>query len=186
MTEFQEENTGGNNEPENNAAGGEAAPQRKERKPRTQTPKEPKLYPQWNEDGTPLLDEAGVQVQGTTKMKKPKAPKPPKEVEYQKDENGEFILDEEGNKIPVKKERAAPVRRVPSTERAIINISDEGMKRIANYKGARAQYAAPLRDGQFLGDYLEAGGDRGFLRFYVRDGAVTITVPLPEETQDAA
>lgn len=42
------------------------------------TPKEPKpakLYPQWNEDGTPLLDDAGEQVMLETKMKKPKAAK---------------------------------------------------------------------------------------------------------------
>lgn len=43
---------------------------KKERTPKE--PKAPKLYPQWNEDGTPLLDEAGNQVQGETRMKKPK------------------------------------------------------------------------------------------------------------------
>jgi len=38
-------------------------------------PKAPKLYPQYNEDGTPMLDEAGEPVMGTERMKKPKAVK---------------------------------------------------------------------------------------------------------------
>lgn len=177
MTEFQQEYVGDFTEEQAaTEAPADEAP-KKTRKPRAKTEKAPKLYPQWNEDGSPLLGEDGLQVQGETKMKKPKAVKP---VEYQLDEEGNFILDEEGNKVPVKKARATPVRRVPSTERAIINIDEEGMKRIANYKGARAQYAAPLRDGQYLGDYLAAGGDRGFLRFYIRDGAVTVSVPSGE------
>lgn len=145
-----------------------------------------KQYPQWNEDGTRKLNEDGTEAWGPTKMNKPKAPKPPKEPkapkapkepEYQKGEDGEFLLDEEGNKIPVVKVRAAPVRRVPSSEASIITIDEEQAKRIAGYKGARAQYAQPLRDGQTLGDYLHAGGDRGFLRFYIRDGACSVKPP---------
>lgn len=93
-----------------------------------------KTYPQFNEDGTPLLGDDGLQVWGPEKSKFKKAKKAKaveyeknedgsdkldeagnkipvkkakkvKEIEYQKDENGEFILDEAGNKIPVKKTR---------------------------------------------------------------------------------
>lgn len=148
--------------------------------------KPPKLYPQWNPDGTRALDAEGKEAWGTEKMTRPKppkepkaakAPKVPKEPEYQKDDNGEFVLDEAGEKIPVVKVRAAPIRRVPSGEAGIITIDDEQAKKLAGYKGARAQYAKPLRDGQTIGDYLADGGDRGFLRFYVKDGGCSITTP---------
>lgn len=51
----------------------EASAPKAERKPKE--PKPPKLWPQWNEDGTPLLDEEGKQVHAETRMKKPKVKK---------------------------------------------------------------------------------------------------------------
>ena len=154
-------------------------PQVKERKAREKTERAPKLYPQWNEDGTPVLDDAGLQVQGPVKMKKPKAPKAVKEVVYQLDEEGNQLLDEAGNPIPVKPVRAAAVRRLPSHEASTIHISEEQATKIAAYKGARSQYAVIMADGQTIAEYLEAGGDKGFLSFYIRDGACSVEAYTP-------
>ena len=110
--------------------------------------KEPKLWPQYNEDGSPLLDEAGEPVLGTTRMAKPKVQR----------------LDEDGNPI-------ARARVVPSDVEAVLVVN---AAKIAGYKGARADNAKMLEDGMTLGAFLEAGGDKGFLRFYMRDGAVSI------------
>jgi len=154
-------------------------PQVKERKARTRTEKAPKLYPQWNEDGSPLLNEEGVQVQGEVKMAKPKKVKAPKVVVYQLDDEGNQILDEEGNPIPVKPVRAAAVRRLPTHEASTIHIDETQAAKIASYKGARSQYAVLMADGQTIAEYLEAGGDKGFLSFYLRDGACSVTPYTP-------
>jgi len=151
----------------------------KERKAREKTPKEPKLYPQWNEDGSPLLNEEGTQVQGPVKMAKPRKAKPAKVIEYQLDEQGNQLLDEAGNPIPVKPVRAPAVRRLPTHEASTINISEEQKAKIAAYKGARSQYAVIMADGQTIAEYLEAGGDKGFLSFYLRDGACSVTAYTP-------
>lgn len=151
----------------------------KQRKSRAKTEKAPKLYPQWNEDGTPVLDGEGLQVQGETKMKRPKAPKAPKAVVYQLDEDGNQVLDEQGQPIVVKPVRAAPVRRLPTHEASVIRISDEQAAKIVAYKGARSQYAVIMRDGQTIAEYLEAGGDKGFLSFYLRDGACSVEAYTP-------
>lgn len=58
----------------------QAVSQKKERKPkvagepRVKTVKE-KLYVQWNEDGSPMLDAEGNRVKGPVKMAKPKSAK---------------------------------------------------------------------------------------------------------------
>jgi len=135
-----------------------------------------KTYPQFNEDGTKMLDSEGKEVWGPVKMTKPKKAKV---VEYQKDENGNDILDEAGNPIPVKKARGPVVNRVPSQESAVIQVTEEQAVKIAKYTGARGQYAAMLRGGMTIGEYLQEGGDRGFLRFYVKDGACTIDLATP-------
>lgn len=141
------------------------APKKRERKPKLDAegnpvvravrapkePKAPKLYPQWNEDGSPLLDSEGEQVMLETRMKKPKAPKAPR-------------LDADGN--PITRSRV-----VPSDLEAVLVVDAE---KIAKYKGARADNAKMLEDGMTLGAFIEAGGDKGFLRFYMRDGAVSI------------
>ena len=137
-------------------------PKKRERKPKldaegqpiakkVRAPKEPKLYPQWNEDGTPLLDSEGQPVMLETRMKKPKAPKAPR-------------LDADGN--PITRSRV-----VPSDEATVLHVDAD---KVAKYKGARADNAKALEDGMTLGDFLAAGGDKGFLRFYMRDGAVSI------------
>jgi len=151
----------------------------KPQRTRVRTPKEPKLYPQFSEvDGSPLLNEDGTPLMGTTKpVKLAKAPKP---VEYELNEDGTQKLGEDGNPIVVKKVRAPAVRRVPNNEGAIITISEEQLAKIAAYKGARGDQAKPLQHGQTVGDFYAAGGDKGFLRFYVRDGAVTINSPAEE------
>lgn len=114
-------------------------------------PKAPKLWPQYNEDGSPLLDSEGQPVMLETRMKKPKVAKAPR-------------LDAEGNPIKVS-------RVVPSDEATVLRVDAD---KVAKYKGARADHAKPLEDGMTLGDFLAAGGDKGFLRFYMRDGAVSI------------
>ena len=157
------ENTAEVQEQEDNVVAME--PKKRERKPKldaegqpivkaVRTPKEPKppkLWPQWNEDGSPLLDSEGQQVMLETRMKKPKAPKAPR-------------LDADGNPI-------ARSRVVPSDLEAVLQVNAE---KIAKYKGARADNAKMLEDGMTLGAFIEAGGDKGFLRFYMRDGAVSI------------
>jgi hypothetical protein len=58
-----------------------ASPQRKERVPKETKVREPKatkepkvkLYVQWNEDGTPMLDAEGNRVKGPVKMARPKS-----------------------------------------------------------------------------------------------------------------
>ena len=143
-------------------------PKKRERKPKldaegqpivkaVRTPKEPKppkLWPQWNEDGSPLLDSEGQQVMLETRMKKPKAPKAQR-------------LDADGNPIKVS-------RVVPSDEATVLRVDAEKVEKIAKYKVARADNAKMLEDGMTLGAFIEAGGDKGFLRFYMRDGAVSI------------
>ena len=129
-------------------AEGNAIP-RAERKPKE--PKAPKLWPQWNEDGSPLLDSDGAQVMLETRMKKPRAPKPVR-------------LDEDGNPI-------ARARVVPADVDTVLKVD---LEKVAKYKGARAEQAVMLEDGMTLGAFLEAGGDKGFLRFYMQDGAVSI------------
>jgi hypothetical protein len=159
-------------------------PQKGQSRSRTKTEGVAKTYPQFNEDGTPLLGEDGQQVWGETKMSKPKKPKKEKVakvIEYELNEDGTQKLGEDGQPIPVKKTRAAAVKRVPSNEASVINVDEEQVKKLAKYTGARAQYAAMLKGGQTIAEYLLAGGDKGFLRFYVRDGACTITEFVPTE-----
>ena len=134
---------------------GSAEP-KKERKPRE--PKAPKLYPQWNEDGSPMLGEDGQQVMAETRMKKPKAPKAPR-------------LDADGN--PITRSRV-----LPSDDSSTISWVEE---KAAGYKGARAEFCAMRSQGQTIASYLAAGGDKGFLRFYVRDGAAVVTAPAATE-----
>jgi hypothetical protein len=153
---------------------------KKPQRVRVRTPKEPKLYQQFNEDGTPQLNEDGTHVMGETKPVKLAKVRAPKPVVYELNEDGTQKLDEAGNPIVVKATRAPAVRRVPNNEGAIITISEEQATKIAAYKGARGEEAKPLANGQTVGDFYAAGGDKGFLRFYVRDGAVTITSPTEE------
>jgi len=143
--------------------------------------KEPKLWPQYNEDGSPLLDEAGEPVLGTTRMAKPKVAK----LYPQYAEDGSPLLDEAGEpvlgttrmakpKVQRLDEDGNPIARarvVPSDVEAVLVVN---AAKIAGYKGARADNAKMLEDGMTLGAFLEAGGDKGFLRFYMRDGAVSI------------
>jgi len=137
---------------EDASTGASAAP--KERKQKE--PKAPKLYPQWNEDGTPLLDAEGNHVHGETKMKKPKAPKQPK-------------LDENGNPI----ERSAPTRlsenlKLRFTELGAGTTFRAGTKRGDNY--------AAIKEGMTVGEYFEKNGGRGvvatFLLWYIKEGLV--------------
>ena len=65
----------------------------------------------------------------------------------------------------------ARARVVPADVDTVLKVD---LEKVAKYKGARAEQAVMLEDGMTLGAFLEAGGDKGFLRFYMRDGAVSI------------
>lgn len=121
-------------------------------------PKEPKekLYVQWNEDGSPMLDAEGNRVKLPTKMEKPRVTKAPK-------------LDADGNPIP-----RAVATRIPG--RATISKSDkahsfrEGTKR-------RDHYDAVV-DGMTVDAYYAATGGRAvtatFLQWYIKEGYVAL------------
>lgn len=128
-------------------AEGSGEPGQGQKEPKAPKVKTPKLYPQWNDDGTPMLDAEGNRVMSETKMAKPK----------------------------VKREGTGNRARVlPSNVASTITWNEEKAK---GYKGARAEFCAMRTDGQTIESYLTAGGDKGFLRFYVRDGAATVTEP---------
>jgi len=169
-------------EQEAQAAETPVVPQKKERKPRTTAPKEPKLYPQWNEDGSPLLDEEGLQVQGETKMKRPK---PAKVVEYVKDEDGNNVLDEAGQPIPVKKVRAPrldaegnPIPRVTNVflGSQTLRLTDAGLKTTYQAESKRGKIFASIKDGMTVDQFYEANGGKAvahtFLVWYVTKAGV--------------
>lgn len=170
----------------------EAKTKTKERKPREKKPtnaktKPPKPAPEplyiakKDEDGNIVLDEHGQPVMEVyvkpTIQRKPREPK----LVPQLNEDGTPVLGEDGQPVMVAAQRAGRV--VPSSERAVIRVTEEQAAKLAKYGGDRGHYASMLKDGQQIGDYLQAGGDRGFLRFYVRDGACTVEDAGPVETQ---
>lgn len=118
-------------------------------------PKAPKLYPQWNEDGSPLLDSEGQQVMLETRMKKPKAPKAPR-------------LDAEGN---------------PITRRTNVYLEDQVIRRTekaeefkARPESKRGQMFCAATDGKTVGEfYAEMGGKAAahtFLVWFVNEAEV--------------
>jgi hypothetical protein len=130
----------------------------KEARSRTKVEDIAKSYPQWNEDGTPVLDSEGKQVWGPEKMAKPKKEKKArkvKEPEYQKDENGEFILDEQGEKIlVVKKGRTKKEPEYEKDENGEFVLDAEGNKILVKKTRAPKLDAdgnpIPRRDNTFL------------------------------------
>lgn len=118
------------------------------------------------DEGAPQPDPE-TPVEQNKSGKKPKAPKAVKEV----DPNA-----------PVKV-RAAPVRRIPANDASVIHVSQE---KVDKYKGQRKQYADFLKEGQTIAEFKAAGGDNGFLRFFVNDGAVTFTevAPVPKPAKE--
>lgn len=143
----------------------------KERKPKAdakpRTPKEPKekkpkLYKQWNEDGTPQLDAEGNQVMGETKMLKPRVPKQPK-------------LDADGNPIARSAKTSIP-------DGATLSKTDkeakfrEGTSRHTNYH--------IITDGMTAKEYFEKTGGRAvtstFLVWYIKEGYVALGEAAPE------
>lgn len=137
-------------------AAGEAAAPRVAKEPKA--PKEPKvkLYVQWNEDGSPMLDAEGNRVKLPTKMEKPRVAKAPR-------------LDADGNPIP-----RAVATRIPGG--ATISKTDkahsfrEGTKR-------RDHYDAVV-DGMTVDAYYAATGGRAvtatFLQWYIKEGYVAL------------
>jgi len=146
-----------------------AAPKKRERKPKldaegqpvvraVRTPKEPKppkLYPQWNEDGTPLLDSEGQQVMLETRMKKPKAPKAPR-------------LDADGNPIARRSNVYLDDQVIRRTEKAETFKAREDSK--------RGQMFAAAVDGITVGEFYEKMGGRAvahtFLVWFVNEAQV--------------
>lgn len=123
-------------------------------------PKEPKSYPQWNEDGTPMLDENGERVMGPEKMKKPKVAKQPK-------------LDENGNPIP-RRERTVML------DSQVLIVTDAGREASAKFREGtkrRANFDA-ITPGITVGEYFEKTGGRKetatFLIWYIGQGYVEL------------
>lgn len=124
--------------------------------PKAQKEPKEKLYVQWNEDGSPMLDADGNRVKLATKMEKPRVTKAPK-------------LDADGNPIP-----RAVATRIPGG--ATISKSDkahsfrEGTKR-------RDHYDAVV-DGMTVDAYYTATGGRAvtatFLQWYIKEGYVVL------------
>jgi hypothetical protein len=147
-----------------------------------------KSYPQFNEDGTPVLDADGKEVWGPEKSahKKAKAPRvrKPKVIEYQLDEAGNQVLDEEGNPIPVKKVRAPrldadgnPIPRQSNVylDSQVIRLS---ITNIPNYRAGtkRGDIFASIKDGMTVGEFYEKNGGKSvshtFLVWYVNEAKV--------------
>ena len=128
----------------------------KPREPKAPKEKKPKLYKQWNEDGTPQLDAEGNQVMGETKMLKPRVAKQPK-------------LDADGNPIARSAKTSIP-------DGATLSKTDkeakfrEGTSRHTNYHA--------ITDGMTAKDYFEATGGRAvtstFLVWYIKEGYVAL------------
>ncbi len=157
------------------------------KKSRTKTEAAPKSYPQFNEDGTPLLGEDGQQVWGPEKSThKAKKAKKVKEVEYQKGEDGEFLLDENGEKIPVPKKVRAPrldadgnpIPRVSNVflDTQVITITELGIK--ANYRpdSKRGKIFASIKDGQTVAEFYANNEGKAvshtFLVWYLNEAKV--------------
>jgi hypothetical protein len=145
------------------------APKKRERKPKLDAegqpivkavktpkpPKAPKLYPQWNEDGSPLMDSEGQQVMLETRMKKPKAPKAPR-------------LDADGNPIARRTNVYLETQIIRRTEKA------EEFK--ARPESKRGQMFCAASDGKTVGEfYAEMGGKAAahtFLVWFVNEAQV--------------
>ena len=100
---------------------------------------------------------------------------------------GKAAAEKPAKEPKAKKERDpnAPVRSriLPSSEESTIHISEEQAEKIAKYKGQRADFAKPLAEGKTIAQYLLDGGDKGFLSFYVRDGACSIKEFKPADSK---
>lgn len=106
----------------------EATPVEKSKKGKNKMPEA--TFPQFNEDGTPVLDADGKQVWGleksdyTSKTPKTKRVRKPK---YLLNEDGTPVLDEEGNPVPVpKKVREPKVVEYQKDEDGNFILDEEG------------------------------------------------------------
>jgi hypothetical protein len=129
---------------------------KKERKP-----KAPKLYPQFAEDGTPLLNEDGTPVMGETKPpKKEKAPKAPR-------------VDADGNPLPRKE------RTVMLDSQELI-VTPAGLEASAKFREGSKRHTnfVAITPGMTVGEYFEATGGRKetatFLIWYISQGYVEL------------
>lgn len=156
----------------------------KAERPRKEKPQPEPLYiVKKDEQGQPVFDENGAPVMELyvkpTVQRKPREPK----LVPQLDAEGNPVLGEDGQPVMVPAPKAARAGAViPQSERAVIHVTEEQAAKLKAYKGDRGAYAAAIVDGMQIGDYLLAGGDRGFLRFYVRDGACTVSDAGPIES----
>jgi len=128
-------------------------PKKRERKPKTDAegnvvekkvrapkePKAPKLYPQYNEDGSPLLDSEGQPVMLETRMKKPKVAKAPR-------------LDADGN----------PIARTVTVlgEDQVITFTEKGKTTKYREGSNRAKHFESIFDGMTVAQYYEANGGK--------------------------
>jgi hypothetical protein len=157
------------------------------KKERTKTAAEPKQFPQFNEDGTPQLDDQGQQVWGAEKsaFKKGKTPKAPKVVVYELNEDGTQKLDEAGNPIPVKKVRAPkldadgnPIARNSNVylDSQVLQITEAGTKVSYQPESKRGKIFASIKDGMTVKEFYDLNGGKKvahtFLVWYANEAKV--------------
>jgi hypothetical protein len=157
------------------------------KKSRAKTEAVPKSYPQFNEDGTPQLDGEGKQVWGPEKSThKAKKAKKVKEIEYQKGEDGEFLLDEKGDKIPVPKKARAPKldadgNPIPRQVNVflgtqVITLTDQALKVSYRPDSKRGTIFASIKDGMTVDEFYAANQGKAvshtFLVWYLNEAKV--------------
>jgi len=149
-----------------------------------------KKYALYNEDGTRAINPAsgaGLWGDAPCPNKPKKAPKAPKPVEYQKDEDGNDILDEEGNPIPVKKVRAprldADGNPIPRKSNVFLDSQTLMLTdKVPSYRAGtkRGDIFASIKDGMTVGEFYEKNGGKAaahtFLVWYVNEAEVVEVV----------
>ena len=121
--------------------------------------------------GSPLVQQTETFEELNMKLLKRKA-KMTEETGAEVIENTGTPADVQGEAPVVEaKPRAPKTTILPKSPDAVLRVNSE---RVAKYKGQRAERATILADGMTFGAYMEAGGDKGFLSFFIKDGAVSV------------
>jgi len=81
--------------------------------------------------------------------------------------------------VAVKEVKAPKAPKAPAKARVVssnheMKISIVKPEKIEKYSGQRGTEAKKLVAGKTVAEYLAAGGSIGFLRFFIKDGVVTL------------